>query len=109
MGKNQGVPDPEIIARLKKQMADLENQLEEIERNLKQAGGAEQHILQHKYYIIKRELYEARLSIYLNEEKLARQNQLNYAALYEQDDEIAELGLANSTRCGPNGASTTTL
>jgi hypothetical protein len=93
VGKNQGLPDPEIIAQLKKQMAELEDQLEETERNLKRASGVEQHILQHRYYIIKRELYEARLSIYLNEEKLARQSQLNYAALYEKDDEIARLGL----------------
>ncbi|MCG8351580.1 MAG: hypothetical protein MI924_27755 [Chloroflexales bacterium] len=93
VGQNQGLPDPEIIAQLKKHIAKLEHQLEHMEENLKPASGAERHILQHTYYIIKRELYEARLSVYLNEEKRARQGQLSYAALYEQDDEIARLGL----------------
>ena len=93
VGENQGLPNPEIIEQLKGQKTKLEDQLGQIEESLKQANGAEQHILQHKYYIVKRELYEARLSIYLNEEKLARQGQLHYTALYEKDNEIAKLGL----------------
>ncbi len=94
VGQNKGLPDREKITQLKDEKNDLEHKLAQTEEALKQASGAEHHILQHKYYITKRELYEAQLSIYLNEEKLARQGQLNYAALYEQDDEIARLGLA---------------
>ncbi len=93
VGENQGLPDAKIIARLKEEIADLERRLEDIAQALEQATEAEQHRLQHKYYIVKRELYEARLSAYLNEEKLARQGKLSYAALYQLDDEVAKLGL----------------
>jgi alpha-mannosidase len=93
VGDNQGLPDPDVIAQYKAQAVELEKQLRQLKEKQKQANDAEYHRLKHKYYISKRELYEAQLSIYLNEEKLARQNQLNYAALYEQDDEIAKLGL----------------
>jgi alpha-mannosidase len=93
VGDNMGVPDPALIEQLKQQMAELEKRLQETDEQLSQATGNRRHILQHQYYIVKREYYEARLSIALNEEKLARKSDLNYAALYESNDEIAKLGL----------------
>ena len=84
--------DPQVIARYKEQMIALETQLGQIEARLSQTDGAEHHRWQHKYYILKRELFEAQLSVYLNEEKLARQNRLDVAALYEPDEDLARLG-----------------
>jgi hypothetical protein len=87
VGDNQGVPDPKIIEQLEKQIAQLEGQLAAIEAQL--SNGGEQHLLQHRYYILKRVQYEARLSAQLNRHKLKSQG---HEYLYTPVQDITELG-----------------
>jgi hypothetical protein len=87
VGDNQGAPDPKLIEQLDAQIAQLEAQLAEIEVQLNEGGG--QHLLQHRYYILKREQYEARLSAQLNRHKLTAPG---HEYLYTPDPEITELG-----------------
>ena len=88
VGENQGQPDPALIEQLDAEIAKLEAQLVEIEAQLGEGGA--QHLLQHRYYILKREQYEARLSAQLNRRKLTSPG---HEYLYTLDPEIAELGL----------------
>jgi hypothetical protein len=87
VGENQGQPDPRLIEQLETQIAELEAQLFEIEAQLSEGGV--QHLLQHRYYILKREEYEARLSAQLNRHKLTSKG---HKYLYTPAPEIAELG-----------------
>ncbi|MDQ4077871.1 MAG: hypothetical protein M3220_16695 [Chloroflexota bacterium] len=93
VGDNHGLPDPRIIERLREKIAQLEGRLEQIEEQLTRATGNERYFLQHRYYVIKRELYEYRLSVRLNELKLAMQGELSEAYLFTSDEQVAELGL----------------
>jgi hypothetical protein len=88
VGDNGGAPDPAVIEQLETQIAQLEAQLAEIEAQLREGG--EQHLLQHRYYVLKREQYEARLSAQLNRHKLASPG---HEYLYTPDPEIVELGI----------------
>jgi hypothetical protein len=88
VGNNQGQPDPNIITQLEAKMVQLEKQLTQIEAQMNSSGG-EQYLLQHRYYILKRELYELRLSAQFNRRKLNPQPN-DY--LYTADPDIAELG-----------------
>lgn len=69
-------------------MVQLEEQLAQIEAQMNNDGN-EQHILQHRYYVLKRELYEIRLSVLFNQRKLTAQKS---EYLYIPDPDIAELG-----------------
>jgi alpha-mannosidase len=93
VGENQGKPDPQIIEQLKVTMAHIETQLVQVEEELKLANKNSQYRLQHNYYVLKRELYELRLSAFLNESKLATPERLSYEYLYTPDRELARLGL----------------
>ncbi len=88
VGDNQGQPDPNIIEQLEAKIVQLEEQLTQIEAQMNN-GGNKQYILQHRYYILKRELYEARLSAQFNQRKL---NPQGNEYLYTPDPNIAELG-----------------
>jgi len=88
----QGMPDAKTIGKIQEQIAQLERRLEQTEDQLNQATGNDRYFLQHSYYMLKRELYEYRLSAQLNTLKLAMQNRLSYEYLYTQDDEVAEIG-----------------
>jgi hypothetical protein len=90
--ENQGLPDAKTIEKIKERIAQLERRLEQTEEQLNQATGNDRYFLQHIYYVLKRELYEYRLSAQLNTLKLAMQNRLSYEYLYTQDDEVAEVG-----------------
>ncbi|MEA3440155.1 MAG: hypothetical protein U9R58_07720 [Chloroflexota bacterium] len=93
VGKNQGLPDPTIIAQLREQAARLHSELMLIEEELEGARGNERYIIQHNYYVLRREMYEYLLSARLNEIKLAMNGDITYEYLFIPDDEIAEIGL----------------
>jgi hypothetical protein len=93
VGKNQGQPSLQIIAQLKTKIAKLETQLAQIEEAVKGADTDNRYRLQHMYYVLKRELYELRLSVLLNESKLAAPERLSEEYLYTPDQRIAGLGL----------------
>ena len=92
VGENKGLPDPEIITQLEAKINQLERQLVQFEEQLKNTFGNDRYSLQHRYYVLKRELYELRLSALLNRRKLTQQGKLDYDYLYVSDPEIAELG-----------------
>lgn len=93
VGDNQGLPDPQIIRQLKAHVAQLERRLEQMEQRLSRATESDRYFLQHRYYVIGRELYELRLSLLLNQLKSAMQGQLSYEYLYTPDDAVAAIGL----------------
>lgn len=92
VGDNRGLPDPGIIEQLEARIADLELQLAEVEERWRSASESERFQFQHRYYVLKREMYELHLSALLNRRKLALQGQVNHDYLYALDPEIAELG-----------------
>jgi hypothetical protein len=93
VGENKGLPDPDIIKQLKEKIAQLEIQLDRVEEQLNNLDEDDGHSLQHRYYVLKRELCELRLSVLLNQRKLARQGSLKREYLYTSDPQIAELGM----------------
>lgn len=86
VGDNQGQPDISIIEQLETTITQLEGQLVEIEAQMR---NDDSYRLQHQYYILKRELYEVRLSVQFNRHKLAAYGN---EYLYEPDPNIVELG-----------------
>jgi alpha-mannosidase len=93
VAENQGSPDTKIIEEIRAQIEQLEQRLEQTAERLNQASGKNVHVLQHRYYVLKRELYELRLSERLNALKAADEHGLSYGYLYSPDDEVAEVGL----------------
>jgi hypothetical protein len=92
VGKNKGLPDPDIIRLLEAKIAGLESRLGQVEEQLNRTDGDDRFLLQHRYYVLKREQYELRLSALLNQRKLAMQGRLDDEYLYAPDPEIVELG-----------------
>ena len=92
VGDNHGLPDPEIIKQLETKIAQLELQLAQVEEQCHNADEKERLLAQHHYYVLKRELYELRLSALLNQRKLALQGLVDHDYLYTPDPEIAKLG-----------------
>ncbi|MCB0192704.1 MAG: hypothetical protein KDJ65_12235 [Anaerolineae bacterium] len=93
VGANHGLPDPDIIAQLNKNITALQKKLAGIEADLAQATGRDRYLLEHQTYVIKREICEYQLSTYLNQVKLANQGQLTEAYLFAPDAEVARIGL----------------
>ncbi len=92
VGNNHGLPDRAIIERLKAQSAELDDQVAAIAAQLKQASGSQRYRLEHQVYVLKRESTEYRLSVRLNELKLAAQGELSETYLFELDPQVAEIG-----------------
>jgi hypothetical protein len=92
VGKNKGLPDPDIIRLLEAKIAGLKSRLGQVEEQLNRTDGDDRFLLQHRYYVLKREQYELRLSALLNQRKLAMQGRLDDEYLYAPDPEIVELG-----------------
>ena len=92
VGDNHGLPDRATLEQLNEHITDLEKQVQRIETQLEQAASREYYLLKHQYYVKKRELYEYRLSLHLNQLKLAAQGQVSEAYLYNPDSRIAEIG-----------------
>ena len=93
VGENKGLPDPDVIKQLEAKISRLETQLAQVGEQLNNATKDDRYFLQHRYYVLKRELYELRLSALLNRRKLALQGCLDYEYLYTPDPEIAALGM----------------
>ncbi len=93
VGENKGLPDPEIIMQLEEKIAQLQIQLDRVEEQLNNIDEDNGHSLYYRFYVLKRELCELRLSVLLNRRKLARQGSLNREYSYTPDPKIAELGL----------------
>ncbi len=92
VGKNKGRPDPEVLQAIEAKITRHKMQLSQITEQLKGAKEDNLLSLQHRYYVLKRELYELRFSLLLNQRKLAMQGKLDYEYLYALNPEVAELG-----------------
>jgi alpha-mannosidase len=92
VGENQGRPDKQVIEQLKTNTAHLGTKLAQVEEELKRTGKNNRPRLQHTYYMLKRKLFEVRLSVLLNEMELAAPERLSYAYLYSRDPDVARLG-----------------
>ena len=92
IGSNQGLPDPQVIAQLREQIADSEAALHEAQNERDRATGHYRYRWQHRVYIHHREMLEYTLSARLNEIKLAMNGQINDSYLYETDDEVSQIG-----------------
>lgn len=93
VGPNHSLPDPAIIARLHEKVAHLQDELEQIQARLGGSSGRQHRELEHRYYVLRRELYEYLLSARLNERKREMQGELTPAYLFEPDPEIMAIGL----------------
>lgn len=92
VGLNQGVPDPEIIEQLRARIDETASQLREVEAKLTGVNGDQRYRLDHRRYVLERELYEYQLSAHLNALKLAQQGTLDEAYLFDVDEKTAEIG-----------------
>lgn len=93
VGDNHGLPDPDIIAQLNKNITALQQKLADIEADLAQATGRDRYLLEHQTFVIKREICEYQLSAYLNQTKLAAKGQQSEASIFTPDAEVARIGL----------------
>lgn len=93
VGTNQGLPNPEIIKQLEVKISQLELQLAQVKEQWHTTSEKKRFLVQHRYYALKREMYELRLSALLNRRKLALHGQVTHDYLYTPDAEIAELGI----------------
>jgi alpha-mannosidase len=93
VGHSTSRPDPAVIALLGEQAAALERELLEVQAALEAAAASQKLRLQHRAYVLERELVEYLFSRLLNEQKLARQGPATEKELFEVDDEVAALGL----------------
>lgn len=92
VGANHGAPDRVILAQLAAQISDLEQQIDALTAQLEQAQGRERYLLEHRTYVLKRELYEYRLSVRLNALKLNAGGELSADYLFTPDAEVADIG-----------------
>ena len=91
VGENKGHPDAQILEQLKKKIDELEIEVKFIEEKLKGTKQSERYQLQHTYYVIKRRLYEMRLSLLLNE-KVETADRLGDGDLDTIDHQLYSLG-----------------
>jgi hypothetical protein len=92
VGKNKGLPDPEIINQIETKVAHFEAETTLLEERLNNIRESERHPVRYRYYLRMRELYELRLSAELNKRKFAQQGKLDHDYLYSPDPEIVRLG-----------------
>jgi alpha-mannosidase len=94
VGLDVVLPKEEILAGLEDKIAELEAEAAALATQIAAAAdGVARLRLQHRYYVVKRESVELRLSVLLNRRRLAAGGTLDGAALYEPDPEIAAVGL----------------
>ena len=94
VGKNAGLPDEAILAQLQQTELELSAKLSQAETNMQASTGSDKLRWQHQMYVFGRERAEAKLSLLLNQRKLAVNGELQYDYLYEPDQEIAAVGLS---------------
>ncbi|MFW6068410.1 MAG: glycoside hydrolase family 38 C-terminal domain-containing protein [Chloroflexota bacterium] len=93
-GGNQAQPEPAVLDSLQQKIDVLARQLDSVQEQVEGATGANRLRLQHRGYVLERELLEMRLSHALNRRKLEQGPSPNHEALYSVDPEIAEIGKA---------------
>jgi|Deesub1362A_J573_1020465.scaffolds.fasta_scaffold01908_6 alpha-mannosidase len=91
--RNRYLPAEEAIAELRARADRVARELGRLETQIAQHAGRAQRLLQHRYYILRREMLEYLLSIRLNEWKRAMRGQWSHAYLFEPDPQVAQLGL----------------
>ncbi len=92
VGENHGRPSPAIIAQIEAQMEALEVQLQQLEQEMEVEDERDRLMMQHRYYVLMRELHELRLSWLLNHRKSAASESSLETYLFTPDPEIAALG-----------------
>ena len=94
VGVDATQPDATVLATLAKQAATLDTQAATLTAEMATTDdGIARLRLQHRLYIVQRESAEARLSLLLNQRKLAESEAQRRQSLYEPDPEIAAIGL----------------
>lgn len=93
VGMNHGHPSKKRIDELKKKIVQMEFQLMRAEEEVEHSNRETLYCLKYAYHLLQRELYELRLSVMLNEKKIAASRTSNDAYLYNPDPDIAQLGL----------------
>ncbi len=94
VGDNHGRPDPAIIAQLHREISRLQNRLAHLQAELEaETAPGHRRLLQHEYYVLKRQMYEYLLSARLNEMKRSLSGQPTPAYLFQPDEQIAKIGL----------------
>lgn len=93
-GPDGALPKVGILAGLEEKIAELEAEAAALATQVAVApDGVTRLRLQHRFYVVKRESVELRLSLLLNRRRLAEGGTLGGAALHEPDPEIAAVGL----------------
>ncbi len=92
VGKSHGAPDMEILKDLKLKIDQLEQAAEAAEKRLAEKTGREKLQSEHQVYILKRELTEYMLTVYLNEKRQMRDNFSDEEYLFTPDRKISEIG-----------------
>jgi alpha-mannosidase len=94
VGVDATQPDATVLAALAEQVATLDAQAAALTEQIAATDdGIARLRLQHRLYIVQRESAEARLSLLLNQRKLAESEVQRRQSLYEPDPEIAAIGL----------------
>ncbi len=93
VGPNRSRPDRAVLARLEQRMAALAAQLADLAPAAQGSTVADRLTREHRRYILAREHAESRLSLLLNERKLAQGESPSPAYLYGVDEEIGAAGL----------------
>jgi alpha-mannosidase len=93
VGESASRPDPAVIDLLGEKAAERERLLAEVNAELEHAEGARKLRLQHRAYVLEREMVEYLFSRLLNQKKLAREGAPSDAELFQPDADIAALGL----------------
>jgi hypothetical protein len=93
VGESASRPDPAVIAELGEKVSALEAELVQVQRALGKSQGSDKLRLQHRTYVLERELVEYLFSQLLNARKLARSGPPTEEDLFSVDPEIAALGL----------------
>ncbi len=93
VGENHGRPSLEIIAHIEAKMHALEEELEQLEQAMDVEDERERLVLQHRFYVLMRELHELKLSWLLNQRKLRANKASKEDDLFTPDPDIAALGL----------------
>jgi alpha-mannosidase len=94
VGVDATQPDATVLATLAGQAAMLATQAATLTAEMATTDdGIARLRLQHRLYIVQRESAEARLSLLLNQRKLAESEAQRRQSLYEPDPEIAAIGM----------------
>lgn len=86
-------PSAAILDTLSQKIADIETKLRELEYVLQRPENQTDYVLQHQYYILKRESLEYQLTQYLNRQKLKLSPDEQREARHQVDEQLAQLSI----------------